>query len=71
VAYLNWLFCSFAAFFQRGLVGIMSLSRLIQQTPPAATLRLAVLLLTPLCVNRWMLWLLTPLLLLSSFILHS
>ena len=24
--------------------------------------RLAVLLLTPLCVNRWMLWLLTPLL---------
>ena len=40
-------------------------------TAPAGTLRLAVLLLTPLCVNRWMLRLLTPLLLLSLFMLYS
>jgi hypothetical protein len=29
---------------------------------------LEALVATPLCVNRWMLWLLTPLLLLSLFI---
>ena len=73
-AYLNWLFCSFAAFFQTGLVVIITV---VEPPHPADTARLAryprlaVLLLTPLCVNRWMLWLLTPLLLLSLFILYS
>jgi hypothetical protein len=67
-AYLNWLFCSFAAFFQTGLVVIITVA---EPPHPADTARLAVLLLTPLCVNRWMLWLLTPLLLLSLFILYS